>query len=588
MSHLISNEVSKISDNPGHKINNDKGYVLLWTVIISMVLVIAVAAVLTMSLSYNLRSTNNNSERQAYFTARSVVNALAYEIQGPQPTENGKSILDLMYSSNGSCTINDFQFEGIDGYMGSCTATIKREQFGHSDTILITATATVGNSAKSVSARLIFRDGGELSSFAIFNIASARGLIYGLQTGAGTGLYLESAEGNVKLDTKSKNIQNVILRGNIYVDTPLWLQASYYPNAHVHGDVISGKDIFIFNTVTVGPYTGCCEREDTDTEIHTPGVVNIYDHAKIYTAITAQTVNAANYSQINNNITSDVVNISGDVTVTGNITANTLNLSGKAKVTGDVTAGSLTLSSYSQIVGQVSSSSVNINGGATINGDVTAKSVTAYSTNSPLLISGTLTVENNIASNVTASVYNVGIPYTGSSKPVSVIVSKVPALVAAPSMPPQPENAEVYNNSNTVLGRSDGRDSYYVVGGKISINTLRTQGSGNIYLYVPSGTTLTLDKMQTENTDNPNLYIIVDGGGTLIIVNGPKDFYGYIYGAAGSSVNVGDGTHVHGGVRAVDVVFGMDIFIDFPATISDPEWGSGRSGQWVLSGYENP
>jgi hypothetical protein len=588
MSHLISNEVSKISDNPGHKINNDKGYVLLWTVIISMVLVIAVAAVLTMSLSYNLRSTNNNSERQAYFTARSVVNALAYEIQGPQPTENGKSILDLMYSSNGSCTINDFQFEGIDGYMGSCTATIKREQFGHSDTILITATATVGNSAKSVSARLIFRDGGELSSFAIFNIASARGLIYGLQTGAGTGLYLESAEGNVKLDTKSQNQQNVILRGDIYVGTPLWLQASHYAAPHAHGDIISNKNIYIFDTFTVGPYAGCCEREDPDTEIHTTGTVNIEDNASIYSTITAQTVNAGDFCHLYNDISGNVVDISGNAVVNGNITANTLYLAGNVQINGDVTAAILTMDGSAKITGQVNAYNISINRGATIDGDVTVHFITATNVLNTLLIQGALTAESAIGPDVTASSYRLGIPYTGSLTPVAAIVSKLPVLPEEPDLPVQPAGAEPYNDDEAILGYTDGRDSYYVVDSKLTVSTLKTQGSGNIYLYVPRGSRLTLHQMQTLNMTNPNLYIIVANGGTLLFANENKDFYGYIYGESGSKVDLGDRTHIYGGVRAEDVFYGLDTYIQFPANTSDPQGGNGSSGQWMLSGYENP
>lgn len=52
---------------------NQKGSALLWAITVIMVLMITVAAALGISYSYYNRSVNNNSKRQAYLTAKGVI-----------------------------------------------------------------------------------------------------------------------------------------------------------------------------------------------------------------------------------------------------------------------------------------------------------------------------------------------------------------------------------------------------------------------------------------------------------------------------------------------------------------------------------
>ena len=52
---------------------NQKGSALLWAITVIMVLMITVAAALGISYSYYNRSVQNNNRRQAYLTAKGVI-----------------------------------------------------------------------------------------------------------------------------------------------------------------------------------------------------------------------------------------------------------------------------------------------------------------------------------------------------------------------------------------------------------------------------------------------------------------------------------------------------------------------------------
>lgn len=60
---------------------NQKGSALLWAITVIMVLMILVAAALGISYSYYNRSVNNNSKRQAYLTAKGVIQNIVEKIE---------------------------------------------------------------------------------------------------------------------------------------------------------------------------------------------------------------------------------------------------------------------------------------------------------------------------------------------------------------------------------------------------------------------------------------------------------------------------------------------------------------------------
>lgn len=64
---------------------NENGSTILWTMLISMVLLVIVAATLSISYAYSHRSLNGNDQKQAYFTARSAVNMVVNEFSSNSP-----------------------------------------------------------------------------------------------------------------------------------------------------------------------------------------------------------------------------------------------------------------------------------------------------------------------------------------------------------------------------------------------------------------------------------------------------------------------------------------------------------------------
>jgi hypothetical protein len=162
-------------------ITRQKGSVLTWAIVILLVLTVLVGAVLTLSLSYYTRSLNNNSLKQAYFTARSAVNAIAEELCGS--TANGKTMLAKLLSNGDVLEIPNIQFDNHQSDMGTCKAVLKRESYRGLDTILITATATVGSQTESVSLRLQQKAGFSFPDFGdatLYKIAAdTTAVIYG-------------------------------------------------------------------------------------------------------------------------------------------------------------------------------------------------------------------------------------------------------------------------------------------------------------------------------------------------------------------------------------------------------------------------
>ena len=62
-------------------IRDSKGSTLLWAITIIMVLMITIAGGLTISYSYFQRSIQNNNKRQAYLTAKSIIENIVEKIE---------------------------------------------------------------------------------------------------------------------------------------------------------------------------------------------------------------------------------------------------------------------------------------------------------------------------------------------------------------------------------------------------------------------------------------------------------------------------------------------------------------------------
>jgi len=128
---------------------NNKGSVLVWAVVISLVLTIIVGTTLSIAFSFYHRSVNNNSLKQAYFTARSVVEAVSKEIKSE--TANGTAIVSLLVNVGDVVNLDNVNFVNDSRYMGTTTASVTLIA---TNVIKIIATTTVADQTKTVSLRI--------------------------------------------------------------------------------------------------------------------------------------------------------------------------------------------------------------------------------------------------------------------------------------------------------------------------------------------------------------------------------------------------------------------------------------------------
>lgn len=572
-----------------------KGSVLVWAVVDLLLLSILIGSVLTLSMAYYIRSVNNNNAKQAYYTARSAVDSIAGIFCDATSGQNRETLLSKLTAEGSNINLSDLKFNANPG-MGSCSAVIKRESYNGSDTLLITATAVVGKQTKSVSLRLQNHTSEQSSPFDQLVIGTSTGsgssgvTNYGFQTDSRTDLYIGSdlSEFDINITANGNSPQ---LLGNVYSKSPFYIKSDYYANTHVHGNIISDQLVSLSDNVTVGPYPGCCAGTQKESEVYTTSVFTAIDAAKIYSKVTAQSVALSDEVSAYNDISADTITIQDNVTVTGNITANRLVMSNQAKVMGNVTAGNLVLQNNALITGNVNAVNITINKGGKIDGTVTAKSVASSGNWQNPMITGDLTIESSVSSNIrVGGKITAGVPYTWSGTPFTPLVSKVPPAPGDPVLPsPSDHPATAYSNPDQMLGNTDGSDSYYTVNGNLNVTTMKTQGQGNIYIFVMSGATFTLNDMTPENKTNPHVFIIVESGGTFKRTNIEaeewmdksmyKDFYGYICGKSGSTIYIGRGTHIYGGISAKSAAYGIDVAVNYiPTNVLAGSSTGGSSG----------
>ena len=98
---------------------NQKGSALLWAITVIMILMITVAAALGISYSYYNRSVNNNSKRQAYLTAKGVIQNFVEKLkeqllEGKAVNIEGLGVFMLAAKSKGSEKQEDITAKSVD------------------------------------------------------------------------------------------------------------------------------------------------------------------------------------------------------------------------------------------------------------------------------------------------------------------------------------------------------------------------------------------------------------------------------------------------------------------------------------------
>ena len=118
---------------------NRKGSALIWVVSILMIFVILVTGILVLVGSSHRNAMYNNHKQQAYFTAKSAADAVAYVIRFNGAEEYENAAANLIPTPAG-VTWTNYSIRNLMAYdLGQATIEVKRED---ANTIIIRATAT--------------------------------------------------------------------------------------------------------------------------------------------------------------------------------------------------------------------------------------------------------------------------------------------------------------------------------------------------------------------------------------------------------------------------------------------------------------
>ena len=187
-------------------VKNEKGSAILWASLVLAMLTVFVTAALTVAFGYHARSVQNNDRRQAYFTARSVAEALAGSIAG-----GGLTSAYLPQTAGDTLTLA--RVEGLPVAMGEATAEVGRTD---EYTARVTASASFGKEDYAYTV--------DLTAHCI-SVPAFR-----------SGLYVESVTANTDLNG---------LDGDLYIYGASTAASPFYLNFPVTGNVYVPNGVLV-------------------------------------------------------------------------------------------------------------------------------------------------------------------------------------------------------------------------------------------------------------------------------------------------------------------------------------------------------
>ncbi|WP_133968348.1 polymer-forming cytoskeletal protein [Eubacterium limosum] len=361
---------------------NEQGSAIVWAIAVIMILLVILTAGMMIAMGYNNRNFQNNNERQAYYTARSVVTAVAEEITNSDESKNEIMVqLGLMTKTTveevtiykvqeneadvvkdainitGLSLPNTMVDEGESNLKTTIQVlpdTIRGSQ--ETDTgkkldlhqVKISCTATYKGNTRTVSAIMQEKQ-----------VTDSRGFVYGINVNNYQRQNQEDTSENQKekSDDSTKpraltlndnmdlfiqadsgytvgqsNISEASYKRNILSKGPIKLEAGA-KTIKISGMLLSDKDITVWGVVQIGGMAGSTTSE---AGILTPGDITISTGQEKGIVITGD-------------VTGKNVTISGNVTITGNILAETVNITAlsdgraiKAKIKGTISCKTIT------------------------------------------------------------------------------------------------------------------------------------------------------------------------------------------------------------------------------------------------------
>ncbi|MDO4541572.1 MAG: polymer-forming cytoskeletal protein [Bacillota bacterium] len=519
---------------------NNSGSSLVWIAVSMVVLLILIGGILSMASIYHKSSVNNNSATQAYFSARSGINAVVAELQA---NPNGSLAQEIEALSPGNDAVLDLGTVdfGNNDDMGECQLRLWRTG---DKTAYLEATATVGEKKDTVVALLgkqTITNSSRPSIPGYVYVGSADPKEERLTFNSVTGLYFDTANAAVHINGSNKVAPKV--NGDIYSKRPLHINgfSNVSGRVNVNGDIFSAENLYIKNYVTVdGNMTSEKEIHFTAQGSKAITVNGKVNGAKILleqgTEITAS------------NLETPELTLEQNASLTGNVSAVNVTLNQNSTVTGTVDCVSLIINQGASIVGDVKCDSLTIAGNVSsdkvpVQGNVSFRSVTINGTayTSAEAFNAAFANDNNIANNYfSGSItffpqqYSVNIPDIENVVPNATVPGAGSAKDLAPAMT---------SRFSETLGTEDGNDSYYLLDDDDKEVDLTIQGTGNIFVYLTNGADLTIKSIKYKDSYNkeaPTLFIVAEGNSELELGKRVTDFYGYIYAKQGTDKDDGN------------------------------------------------
>ncbi len=604
--------------SPGRmkQVLNKSGSSLVWVAVTMVVLLILIGGILTMATIYHHSSVKDNSLNQAYFSARSAVDAVTTELQTQPNGKLGQAVADLTPGTSGILDLGAVDF-GNNQDMGSCQLRI----FKTEDKIAyVEATATVGDASDTVVGILGKQTINDTSSHYIPDYSYFGGGTNNLDLLYASGLYFDASAEQMILSYQKSGDSTSRVEGNIYSKRPLHITGTNQNRAtafYIGGSIYSDKYVAISDYTTVVGDVVVSDKDNVGK--------NLSLEVKNNKPITIQgTVKAGNTT------------ISGNGAATiGSVAVNSLTVEKGCELTvngsgAQLTATKVVLDDGVAVTANVTCDTLEIGSGATVKGNVICNNVVIKSLGQNAVpIQGDLkvyqlTIGNSVYHN--AEEFNQGMADINEQiKYVSGTVTFNRTAgsysVAAPDDPVPPHKMSGFGNPSDLeagmlnkpevsqtlsVGVEGGNDSYYLLesGQEFDKVTLDVHGTGNIYIYVAPEAYLGIrnikyDRDWTYNEADPevpNLYIVAmqgkDQDGGEVEITRDIEFYGYLYGEQGGTedesgeIELAQGVKIYGGLFAgkLDDADSLNVHT-IPFKGVGEEGGGTYREQWYIRQY---
>jgi cytoskeletal protein CcmA (bactofilin family) len=528
--------------------NDTRGVAITWVTIMIVVMMIAVGAILTLTVGYLSRSVSNNAKQQTYFTARAAVDAVALEVAS-HPDGTMSKILNEMDK------LSSFDLGAMDGKteLGNC---FLRAVKGADGTVYIEASANKGGQSETVVGQLGLQkiaDNYAPTGFAqlILNNMSNKKL-KAFQAVSGN-LYLGKKAGK-NLILSSENGNRIYINGDLHAHTNLSIEGTVEGNLpQIEKRIVAEGNVTVAGNMQIGhKKEGVLDYPNSG--IHANGGITLRENVNVFGNLKAQTILISTQSvehEVIGTVTAKTVVIEGNSYVAGSIVADRVEIRGNAAFKGSITCDSLVIATE-------------------------GSGMAVYGTNEPIRASAAPSEDAQLKIEQYDTRF-VQAPYQAA---------EMEEPVFPPSDPPvMPDYGELEKSgllheiatSGETIGTTDGHDSYYIASKK-KLKNITVQGTGKVYLYIKSGVDFDLDEIRFENPDtgmsefSPCLFVILDNGAA---VTASGDFYGYLYGSNGSKIDLKSNTYLYGGLYVEEngshLAIGEHVAVEYVAPCADAE-----------------